>query len=67
MHTDALNVHTCSSLLFAACAASQSAFGGELREVKGHLRAGVNNIFKRLGGREGSLRNSWTALMNVKK
>lgn len=45
-------------LLFAVCAASQSAFGGELREVKGHLRAGVNNIFKRLGGREGSLRGS---------
>lgn len=58
MRTDALNVHTCSSLLFAVCAASQSAFGGELREVKGHLRAGVNNIFKRLGGREGSLRDS---------
>lgn len=58
MHTDALNVHTCSSLLFAVCAASQSAFGGELREVKGHLRAGVNNIFKRLGVREGSLRDS---------
>lgn len=65
-HADALNVYI-FVFCFAVCAASQSAVGGEPREVKGHPGAGVNNFFKRLGGREGSLRESLTALMNGKK